>query len=262
VTGLPQTRESIAEDLGILGLRTGSTVLVHSSLSSLGWVCGGALAVVQALLDALGPQGTLVVPAHTMENSDPELWRNPPVPESWWPVIREHMPAFDPARTPAYGLGVVAEMVRTWPGAVRSNHPHTSFVAVGPAAGSLLADHDLDCQLGERSPLGALYRAGASVLLLGVGFDSCTTFHLAEYRIPDLPLAEFAAATMTPSGRQWVTYTGVEVNSDDFADLGADYEASGAVSTGLVGAAECRLFGVRSAVDFAVGWITGHRESS
>jgi aminoglycoside 3-N-acetyltransferase len=108
----PVTRAGLAADLGRLGVRPGGVLLVHSSLSALGWVCGGAQAVVEALLDALGPDGTLVVPAHSNHNSDPAGWSNPPVPESWWPAIREHMPAYDPQRTPALHMGAVADTVR------------------------------------------------------------------------------------------------------------------------------------------------------
>ena len=148
----PRTRASLAGDLRRLGLESGDIVLVHSSLSSLGWVCGGAVAVVRALLDTVGPGGTAVVPTQTGDNSDPKHWQHPPVPRSWWPVIREHMPAFDPAVTPSRGMGVIPEVVRTWPGAVRSDHPHTSFAAVGPAAAELMAGHRLDSELGEESP--------------------------------------------------------------------------------------------------------------
>jgi aminoglycoside 3-N-acetyltransferase len=169
VTDLPPTRASLAADLTALGLRAGDTVLMHSSLRSVGWVLGGQVAVVQALLDVLGPAGTLVVPTQTTGNSDPEYWTRPSVPETWWPVVREHMPAFDPAVTPSVGIGVLAEAVRTWPGAVRSNHPHTSFAAVGARAADLMATHELDSQLGEGSPLAALERVGARILLLGVG---------------------------------------------------------------------------------------------
>jgi aminoglycoside 3-N-acetyltransferase len=255
----PSIRPSIAADLRGLGLATGDAVLVHSSLRSLGWVCGGPVAVVQALLDTVGPEGTVIVPTQTMDNSDPRHWSNPPVPESWWPVIREHMPAFDPAVTPSGGVGVIPETVRTWPGAVRSIHPHTSFAAVGSDAAALMAGHRLDCQLGEESPLAALERLDGKVLLLGVGYDRCTAFHLAEYRIPHPALFEFSAAVRTPSGRCWITYIDVATSSDDFAALGADYERVGAVRRGLVGAAECRLFSVREAVGFASGWLAEHR---
>ena len=92
------------------------------------------------------------------------------------------MPAFDPAATPQHGMGRLAESVRTAGGAVRSAHPQTSFAALGRRAGELLSAHPLSSHLGEESPLGALYRAGAQVLMINVGFSVCTAFHLAEYR--------------------------------------------------------------------------------
>ncbi len=101
----PRTRESLAGELAAFGLRRGNVLLVHSSLSALGWVCGGAVAVVQALLDALGPDGTLVVPTHTGGNSDPVVWSDPAVPREWWPDIRAHMPAYDVRITPSSGVG-------------------------------------------------------------------------------------------------------------------------------------------------------------
>src|SRR6185503_18140631 len=111
------------------------------------------------------------------------------------------------------------ETVRTWPGAVRSTHPHTSFTAVGSDAAALMAGHRLDCQLGEESPLAALERLDGKVLLLGVGYDRCTAFHLAEYRIPHPALVEVRGGVRPPSGRCWITFLGVAPSSDDFAAL-------------------------------------------
>lgn len=257
----PETRTSLAVDLSVLGVEPGDTVLLHSSLRSLGWVCGGAVAVVQALLDALGPGGTLVVPTQTMGNADPRHWTKPPVPEAWWPVIRDNMPAFDPRITPSVGIGAIGETVRTWPGAVRSNHPHASFAAVGPAAAELMSEHRLDSHLGEHSPLGALERTGARVLLLGVGFESCTAFHLAEYRVP-APTGEYGGAVLTAAGRRWITYTDVATDSDDFGALGAAFELTGDVVTGSVGMAESRLFPADKAIAFAVEWMRTNRTVS
>ncbi|MFT7837865.1 AAC(3) family N-acetyltransferase [Saccharothrix sp. BKS2] len=258
-TGPLCTRDSLAAQLGEAGLRAGDTVLVHSSLSSLGWVCGGAGAVVSALLGVLGPDGTLVVPTQCGDNSDPARWRNPPVPESWWADIRASMPPYDPRTTPSSGMGVVPEVVRTWPGALRSAHPQTSFAAIGPRAAEVVADHALDSQLGERSPLARLEALGARVLLLGVGFDSCTAFHLAEYRLPAPPRADNSFAITTPRGRVWTTVRDVAVDGDDFAELGAAFVGERPVHHGRVGAAGTRLFPLAEAVAYAEVWLAEHR---
>ncbi|RCH69755.1 aminoglycoside N(3)-acetyltransferase [Streptomyces sp. SDr-06] len=260
VTGPLCTRDSLAADLRALGVRPGETLLVHSSLKSLGWVCGGPVTVVRALLDALGETGTLVVPTHSGDNSDPSHWRRPPVPEEWWEAIRATTPAYDPLITPSRGVGVIPETARTWPGALRSAHPQTSFAAIGPAAARVTGGHALDCLLGERSPLARLEEAGARVLLLGAGYDSCTSFHLAEYRVPG-PVAEFSFAATTGRGRRWLTVRDRSLTSDRFDELGADFERdrAGDVARAAVGAATARLFPVREAVAYAQRWLPLHR---
>lgn len=269
------TRESVAADLRALGLEPGGVVLVHAAMGSLGWVCGGATAVVQALLDVLGADGTLVVPTFTSDNRDPSRWREPAVPEAWWPAVREALPAFDPTISPGHRMGAISEQVRTWPGAVRSTHPQTSFAAVGPAARRVVDGHALDCHLGEQSPLARLEELGADVLLLGVGWARCTAFHLAEYRQPDPPRRTYSCVVTTPgtgsgSGRGWVSFEDVDLHDDDFARLGEDFEAAhgggaepaGALATGRVGGGECRRFPLADAVRFAGEWMPGHRPAA
>jgi aminoglycoside 3-N-acetyltransferase len=257
--GTARTTRTLAEDLRGLGIGPGDTLLMHSSLRALGWVDGGAPAVVRALLAVLGPAGTIVVPTQTADNRDPSTWDDPP-PPSWWEEIRRHVTAFDPARTPSRRMGAIAECVRTWPGAVRSAHPQTSFAALGPAAAALMAEHRLEAQLGEASPLGRLAQTDARILLLGVGFDRCTAFHLAEHRRPDPPTRPDACAVATPAGRAWVPFTAVHLDAGDFAALGADLAAqTDLVVHGAVGAAEARLVPLAHAVDYAEKWLIAHR---
>ncbi|MEU6124398.1 AAC(3) family N-acetyltransferase, partial [Streptomyces sp. NPDC047123] len=151
-TGPLCTRDSLAKELHALGVRPGETLLAHTSMRALGWVSGGAVAVVQALLDALGPDGTLVVPAQSGENSDPAQWRNPPVPEEWWPRLRASLPAYDPLTTPTLGVGVVPEAVRTWPGGRRPAPPPPAVAGRGAAPAPPPPRPGPASRLGRRSP--------------------------------------------------------------------------------------------------------------
>jgi len=255
------TRGSLVTQLRALGVTPGGVVLVHSSYKSLGFVVGGPQAVVEALLDAAGPAGTIVVPTHTPDNSDPESWSRPPVPHAWWEPIRREAPGFDVARTPANRyMGRLAELVRTWPGALRSDHPQVSFAAVGRRAAEIVGDHLLADGLGERSPLGAVYRLDGQVLLLGCGHDANTSLHLAETRRPDPPQLATGAAVRGPDGvSRWTTWTEVDVDAGDFDRIGADFDKAGGARLGPVGGATARLMSQRAAVDFATEWIPVHR---
>jgi aminoglycoside 3-N-acetyltransferase len=251
----PNTVESLTADLRRLGVRSGMTVIIHSSLSSLGWVCGGSIAVVQALMDVVTPEGTLVMPAQSGDLSDPAEWKNPPVPSAWWSVIRDTMPAYDPATTPTRGMGRIVETFRTWPGVSRSRHPTLSFAAWGRHGHQILDAQPLDYPLGEQSPLARLYQLGGWVLLLGVGYGSVTSFHLAEYRVPGPPARRHGAPIIEDGRRLWREYMDIELDADRFVELGAAFERGGHVKVGKVGAADAKLFSVPEAVDFATEWL-------
>lgn len=261
-TDSPRTTATLARDLRALGVKRGTTLMVHSSLSSIGWVAGNALAVIHALDKALGPDGTLVMPAHSGEHSDPARWENPPVPKEWWPVIRREWPAFDPAQTPTRAMGAIAECFRTLPGVLRSNHPQESVAARGPNASAIVDHHALDYGMGEGSPLARLYELDASILLIGVGYRNCTAAHLAEYRAdwPGKTDARDGAPMLVDGKRRWVRFVDVDGSDEDFDALGASFEhATSAVRTGPIGSAPSRLFPMRALVDFAVEWLRDNR---
>ncbi|MCL8013675.1 aminoglycoside N(3)-acetyltransferase [Streptomyces sp. AS02] len=256
-----------ARDLDALGVRAGETLLVHASLRRVG---ATADVVRRVLVDGLGPGGTLVVPTFTAGNSDtsPEYRSHTQgMTDSQLSAYHEEMPPFDHLRTPSQGMGRLAEAVRRAPDAVRSRHPQTSFTAVGARAAELMADHDEECHLGEESPLARLYAADARVLLIGVGYEVCSAFHLAEYRVADPPWREYRCVVLRDGLRQWMSYKDVDLNDGDFGALGAAYEAHDAtlpvpgVRHGRLGSARVRSLPLRAAVDFAVGWLAGNRPS-
>ena len=156
------TKQQLIADLTELGLPCGSVVVLHSSLKSMGHVKGGADTVIDALLDALGPEGTLVVPTF----SYCFLGRGDSVP-------------YNHVETPSE-TGLIAETVRLRPEAVRSFHPTHSVAAIGKLRDEITPGHLSCTPLGENSPLHRVALHGGWVLLVGCGQKSNSFVHVAE----------------------------------------------------------------------------------
>ena len=262
-TRAPGTVASLSAGFRALGVRPGDVVLVHSSLRSLGYVVGGAHAVVMALLRAVGEEGTVVVPTHSGDLTDPAHWEAPPVPEAWWPVIRAEAPGYDPDLTPTRAMGAIADALRTHPDARRSGHPHTSFAAVGPKRDAIVSAHPLGDRLGDGSPLGRIYQLDGRVLLIGVGHANNTSLHLAEERagLGRAPVRQ-GAPLRDGDGTRWVEFEAPPLRDDDFVALGEELErTTDLVQFGEVGEARCRLMRQRPVVDWAADWLARHRRT-
>ena len=291
----PLTVERLADDLRALGV-AGETVLVHSSLSELGWVAGGAPTVVDALMDAVTEAGTLVMPTHSTQYSDPADWEDPQIPDDWETSVRASMPPYRPAVTPTRGMGTIPECFRTYPEVVRSRHPTYSFAAWGADADFVVGDHGVGHGLGEESPLARVYDREGFVLLLGADHDSNTSLHLAEHRADyektvvtnGAPVlrrrtgapddegessdegasddgTESTGADGSESGdgeREWISFEEIDYDSGDFRRAGEAFERDRlrAVARGRVGRANATLLDQRALVDYGAAWFEKNRE--
>lgn len=260
-TPTPITKSQLVQDLKDIGVQPGDIISVHSSMKKMGWVVGEQLTVIEALMEAVTEDGSIVMQAHTTGNSDPMNWKYPSVPEEWWETIRKEMPPFRPDITPLRNLGRIPELFRIMPGVLRSDHPQVSCTAWGKYTKSIVKEHELADPYGERSPWGVLYRLKSKILLIGVDHESNTALHYAEKRAstPDSPRQITGAAIIQNGERRWLTWEDIRYNPDDFNELGLAFERSIEYKTMTVGQAESRLLSMRELIDFATDWIRENR---
>lgn len=257
--------DELVDDLARLGVRPGDVLMVHASLRALGEVEGRAAGVVAALDAAVGADGTLLM---TLGAEDEWSWVNDHPEDVREDFLRDAEP-FDALTTPAStDIGMLAEVFRTTPGTVVSNHPEGRFGARGRLAHELTRDVPWDDYYGPGSPLQRLVDEGGRVLRLGADENTVTLIHYAEYlaHVPDKRRVRRHRRVL---GRHGPEIRGVEClddtlgivdwhGEDYFALILRDYLATHDVPRGRVGYADSTLLDARDLVTCAVRWMRTH----
>ncbi|KGP90599.1 aminoglycoside 3-N-acetyltransferase [Pontibacillus chungwhensis BH030062] len=255
------TKKEMMHDLRKLGVRNGMTVIVHSSLKSIGRVIGGPVSVILALQDTVGTEGNIVMPTQSEQLCDPMEYESGYTEEEI-KIIRDHMPIYYPDLTPTAFMGFIPETFRKQQNVYRSSHPHTSFSAWGKKAKYITDHHNLDFALNENSPLGRIYDLNGYILLLGAPTDSNTSLHLAEYRQENTFIGEKIWDVKVEKGNkeEWTTYKDINNESDDFDKIFTDFRnETNYVVEGSVGEAKSYFIPMKEMVDFAVKWMNKNR---
>ncbi len=227
---LPLDRASLVSAFRRLGVPRGGLLMVHSSLRSMGHVFGGALTVVDALLETLGRAGTLVVPTFT------------------YPIARERGFVFDPLRTPSL-MGAISEAARRHPRALRSIHLQHSIAAMGPLAETIVTSGG-ESAWDADSPMQQIRDRDGRYLLLGVPYQNLTAVHVCEIEL-QVPYRKPVRIEGRMRGANGSLTTLVSVGcppqpghpGSDFNRLGQRMEDAGLVRIGEVGNAVARLLG-------------------
>ncbi len=235
------TQADILTGLRKVGLSEGEVVLVHSSLSAFGWVEGGADTVIEALLEAVGETGTVVVPTFT-----------------WGPFHEAEGVTLDLRRTSCKDeVGIIPETFRLREEARRSTHICHSVAAIGPHTEAVMGEGV--SSFGEGSTFHALYELDAWCLLLGVEFTSCTELHAVEeyMRVPYRSHRDFPESTVILEDGREVPSKSIEFLREngyrnDFAKMRAVFEEHGILRTTEVGDALVTNARIRDIFDVTV----------
>lgn len=262
----PFSKEDLITDFQSIGITNGMNLMIHSSLSKIGWVIGGAQTVVSALIETVGENGTIVMPAATPNCLHPSHWEKVEVPKNWIPKIVEHLPVFDKAVTPTT-MGAIPETFRNWPQTLRSNHPINSVCARGSLAQGITALHSLEMSEGENTPYEKVYALDFNILLIGVRFNRCTMLHFAESKSNNKRITTSIYPVFERDKKVWIEVRDMgNDNSTHFPEIEELYSRKGELRQGKIGEADSMLVSARKIVDFATNYFnnvtclaSGHR---
>lgn len=260
-TKTPITKTNLIVDFRKIGIRAGDVIIAHFAMSKIGWIVGGEITVIEALMELLTHDGTLMMPSETSIPGEPSHWNYPPVPEAWWQIIRDEAPIYDPVTTPTSRIGRIPELFRTDPRVLRSSHPQVPFAAWGKHASEIVREHPLERPFDKGSPLEKIYDLNAKILLVGVGHINNTSLHFAEALadIKNFPVISRGAAMLIDGKRIWKTWEEIDYDSEDFDKVGEAYEKEIKYRPVRVGQAETRLFSMRDLIEFASHWFEENR---
>jgi aminoglycoside N3'-acetyltransferase len=231
------SKREIVRQMQDLGVQPGGVLLVHTSFRAVRPVEGGPLGLIDALLEALGPDGTLAMPSWTGDSDSP----------------------FDPATTPTDpDLGVTASLFWQRSGVIRSEHCF-AFAASGRQAHQVVSGSLPLPPHGPDSPVGNIHDLDGQILLLGVNHDANTTIHLAEL-LSDVPYRIPYYVTVEQDGRPVrIDYGENDHCCQRFRFVDEWLDERGLQRVGTVGHAESRLMRSRDVVDVVTGHLAGDR---
>lgn len=258
----------LSADLEVLGVRPGDLLFLHASLRRIGPVQGGAVGVIEAIEDAIGPEGTLMMILGAANDAD---WVNRR-PEAERAALLADAEPFDNATTPVLPeVGVLAEVMRTMPGTVVNDHPEGRFAARGRLANHLLDGLPWDDYYGPGSALDRFVAAGGRVLRVGANPDTVSVLHFAEYcaDVPDTVRVRRHRKVLGSDGPHVVVVECLDDENgivpderqpveDYFAVILREFLATGRVQVGRVGGADAELFEAADIVALGVDWMTAN----
>ena len=234
-------KQDLMRDMAQMGIDPKGTLLVHSSMKSIGPVEGGADTVLDAMMEYM-KDGLLIFPTHT------------------WSGINLNNPVYHAATEEAC-VGLLPNMFRKREGVIRSLHPTHSVAAYGREAAEYVAGEEKTNSPCPRNGCwGRLYDRKAQILMLGVDLSRYTFLHSVE-EWADVPgrltKEEHSLFSVDVDGTEYAVpqHRHAGANSGWFPKMEEEYLARGAMKLGRFGDAVCRLCDAVKTADVALEWL-------
>ncbi|WP_340615245.1 aminoglycoside 3-N-acetyltransferase [Xenorhabdus thailandensis] len=261
-------KSMLVQQLQKIGIKQGDVVMVHVAMRSVGNCLNGADDLIQAILTVLGVEGVLLCYMNWEQNYEDSLDVNGDIPSE---LKSEIMPYDRSCSRASKDHGVFAECVRTTKGAIRSQNPGASVVAIGNNAEYFVENHSLDYGYGNDSPFAKLVERQGKILMIGAPYETMSLLHHAEHlvNIPNKRIRKMEIPLLQNDQVEWVVLEEFDTvdpvcerfHQGYFKDIVEHFchEYSDVVIEGTIGSANTLLVPAREILDYAVHWMENYR---
>lgn len=249
------TKEDITQQLQNIGVQRGMLLLVDACSEKMGYISGGIQTFIDALMEAVGYEGTIVMPSFTPQFIDPACTGSKKIDRENWELLRDTALPFHKKLSPPETTDAMVHQFMRNEGVVRSYHPIYSFVAWGKYAKIICDKHPLHFGLSKESPLGKLSELNGFVLLAGCSFKACTIFQLARYSGEQLPIKIMTSPIEQNNQMIWKDMLDLEMDTSGFEVIGEVMEERKIVKNMYINTSRCRFFSAREAVNIATAYF-------
>ncbi len=249
----PITKDHLLSEFTKLGINSDDIVMVHTSVSSFGYIVNGAYDIIDALREIVS-DGIVIVPGHTTENSRVEEWQRPPVPKEWHDTIKRCIRPTNRDTEPT-GIGAVPRVFSRYNDIYRTEHPFVSLMYYGTDIPEQLKNQPLDKPHSYNGPFGYLYENNVKLLMLGTEYDNLTFMHLA-CNINNGPYTVVESNIYDGNSIKRISFDIEDDDTDLFNIIGNKFEEDKPESIKIrkIGNATCKLINGKEIVDYTLNY--------
>lgn len=253
------SKEDVIQQLEVLGIQKGMVLLLYADTQRLSYLIGGEQIVIEALMELVGYEGTIIMPTFTAQLLDPSCQKTR-INQTYWNKVRSSALAFDRKLTPPSNCDAIIHQFLKNEGVIRSYHPLYSFAAWGKYAKIICDKHPLHFGLSKDSPLGKTVEFNGYVVMLGCAYEDCSFFQLARYNGEHIPIRILRAPIENNHKVLWKDMLDLDLNTKNFPQVGEVMEERSIVKTTYIGNGICRLFSAREASILATAYFNIHND--
>ena len=248
------TKNDLVSMFKRMGLHKGMIVYVQSDLEKYAYINGGAQSIIDALIEVIGYEGTLVTPAFSESLVDPACDRQYLFERDVFDEIRATRLPYYKKKTPSE-CGSLSNQLMCNEAVFRSNHPTHSILSCGKYAKLICDRHPLHFSLGKDSPIDKVVEMNGYVLLLGTKYSECDIFSYASILSMKNPIRIVTSPVEKKGEKEFISMLEMDYDLKDVHVVREMMLEREVVKEDYLGNAQCAFFQAKEASTLAQGYF-------